>query len=140
VVPRLAEQELKPIDPQDLKIDTFRASGAGGQHVNKTSSAVRITHVPTGVVTQSQSQRSQAQNKAQALAHLSAKLQMMLEQQQAKELKELKGDLKEAAWGNQIRSYVLHPYTLVKDHRTGVQETNARAVLEGDLSAFISAP
>ena len=136
VLPRLSERELAPLDSKDLKIDTFRASGAGGQHVNKTSSAVRITHLPTGVVTQSQSQRSQAQNKAQALTHLRAKLQVMLEKQQTRELKELKGEIKQAAWGNQIRSYVLHPYTLVKDHRTGTQETNVRAVLDGDLSAF----
>jgi len=137
VLPKLSDQEAPDIDIKDLKIDTYRASGAGGQHVNKTSSAVRITHQPTGIVVQSQSQRSQAQNKAQAMAHLLSKLHVMAQEQQAENIKELKGEAKQAAWGNQIRSYVLHPYTMVKDHRTKVETANVQEVLDGDLSKFV---
>ncbi|MBI4021804.1 MAG: peptide chain release factor 2 [Candidatus Andersenbacteria bacterium] len=136
VLPQLAPQEAPQIDAEDLKINTYRAGGAGGQHVNKTSSAVRIRHVPTGIVVQCQNERSQAQNKAQALAVLQAKLQKLAEEQHAKALKDIKGETKEAAWGNQIRSYVLHPYKMVKDHRSHVQVADVQAVLNGDLSAF----
>lgn len=137
VLPALADKEAPALDAKDLEVDTFRSSGAGGQHVNKTSSAVRIRHLPTGIVVQCQNERSQAQNKAQAMAVLQAKLRLMAEQQQVKDLRELKGETKEAAWGNQIRSYVLHPYTMVKDHRSGREEKDAQKVLGGDLSAFL---
>ena len=137
ILPELKEKEIPAIDPKDLVIDTFRASGAGGQHVNKTSSAVRIHHLPTGIVTQSQSQRSQTQNKATAMSFLAAKLQILIEEQKVQEVKDLRGTHQQAAFGSQIRSYVLHPYTLVKDHRSNVETHNATAVLEGDLDAFV---
>lgn len=137
VIPKVHPKEVMEINPKDLEIDTFRASGAGGQHVNKTSSAVRIRHVPTGIVVQCQNERSQGQNKMQALSILQAKLQALAERQHVAQIAELRGETKEAAWGNQIRSYVLHPYTLVKDHRTKVEVGDAHKVLEGDLSAFI---
>lgn len=137
VLPKLDAKEAPEIDPEDLKIDTYRAGGAGGQHVNKTSSAVRITHLPTGVVVQCQNQRSQAQNKAYAMSVLQSKLQVLIEEKHAHAVKELKGEYKEAAWGNQIRSYVLHPYKMIKDHRTGIEETNVQKVLDGDLGSFI---
>lgn len=138
VLPKLPPKELPVIDPKDLEVDTFRASGAGGQHVNKTSSAVRLRHLPTGLVVECQNERSQAQNKAQAMSLLQAKLVTLLEEQHAHEVSELKGEVKEAAWGNQIRSYVLHPYKLVKDHRTNQEVTDVDRVLNGDLSAFLT--
>lgn len=125
------------IRPEDLKIDTYRASGAGGQHVNKTESAVRVTHIPTGIVAAAQSERSQLQNREQAMKILRAKLlQRALEEKLAAEAK-LRGEHKAAAFGNQIRSYVLHPYTLVKDHRTGTETPHASAVLDGALDKFV---
>ena len=137
ILPQLSAEEAPVIDDKDLAIDTFRASGAGGQHVNKTSSAVRIRHVPTGIVVECQNERSQAQNKAQAMSVLHAKLQLLFEEKQVQKVKDLRGDVLPAAWGSQIRSYVLHPYQLVKDHRTNVETRNVTAVLDGDLSAFL---
>lgn len=138
VVPKLPAAKVPVIDVEDLQVDTYRASGAGGQHVNKTSSAVRITHIPTGIVVQSQAQRSQGQNKAHAMAHLAAKLQLLVEEQHASQVKDLRGERKEAAWGNQIRSYVLHPYKLAKDHRTKVETSNVEDVLDGSLEPFLN--
>lgn len=127
------------IDAQDLKIDTYRASGAGGQHVNKTDSAVRITHLPTGIVAQSQNSRSQSANKETALKILYARLQIKLEQEHKATIKELKADNKEIAWGNQIRSYVFHPYKQVKDLRTNVETSDLNAVMDGEIDRFIQA-
>lgn len=140
VIPKLTAAEAPVIDEQDLEIDTFRAGGAGGQHVNKTSSAVRIRHIPTGITVKCQNERSQAQNKAQALAVLQAKLAAVAQQQHVATIDELRGEIKEAAWGNQIRSYVLHPYRLVKDHRTKKETTDVEGVLNGDLQLFLSEP
>ena len=127
------------LDEADLQIDTYRASGAGGQHVNKTDSAVRITHRPTGVVVQCQNERSQSSNKSTALAMLRSKLLEREEQLRRQELAEEKGETQDVGWGSQIRSYVLHPYTLVKDHRTNVEVGDAARVLDGDLDAFVRA-
>ncbi len=137
ILPELKEKEVPEIDPKDITVDTFRASGAGGQHVNKTSSAVRIHHIPTGIVTQSQSQRSQTQNKATAMSLLAAKLHILLAEQKVQEVKDLRGAHQSAAFGSQIRSYVLHPYTLVKDHRNNRETHNVSGVLDGDLDAFM---
>jgi peptide chain release factor 2 len=125
------------IDDNELRIDTYRAGGAGGQHVNTTDSAVRITHLPTGIVAQCQNERSQHMNKRKAMEYLKAKLYQAERQKRDAELAKLYGDKGEIAWGNQIRSYVQHPYTLVKDHRTGVEFGNVSAVLDGDLERFI---
>jgi peptide chain release factor 2 len=127
------------IDPEDLQIDTYRASGAGGQHVNKTDSAVRITHRPTGVVVQCQNERSQSANKNTAMAMLRSKLIEREEERRREELAKEKGEAQDVGWGSQIRSYVLHPYTMVKDHRTGVEVGDAQRVLDGDLDAFVRA-
>ncbi|MGI8946088.1 MAG: peptide chain release factor 2 [Thermoleophilaceae bacterium] len=127
------------IEPDDLQIDTYRASGAGGQHVNKTDSAVRITHRPTGTVVQCQNERSQGANKSTAMAMLTAKLIELEEQRRRDEIAKEKGEAQDVAWGSQIRSYVLHPYTLVKDHRTNVEVGNAQGVLEGDLDELVRA-
>ena len=127
------------LDETDLQIDTYRASGAGGQHVNKTDSAVRITHRPTGIVVQCQNERSQSSNKSTALAMLKSKLLEREEQRRREELASEKGESGDVGWGSQIRSYVLHPYTMVKDHRTNVEVGDASRVLDGDLDAFVRA-
>lgn len=139
VTPLIDQTVEVEIDPDDLRIDTYRASGAGGQHVNKTDSAVRITHIPTGIVTQSQSQRSQLQNRDQAMNLLKSKLHQLQEEQKAQELAEIKGDQKDIAWGSQIRSYVFHPYSMVKDHRTNYEVGNTDKVMDGELDEFIDA-
>ncbi|TLQ39821.1 peptide chain release factor 2 [Ruoffia tabacinasalis] len=139
VTPLIDQSVEININPDDIRIDTYRASGAGGQHVNKTDSAVRITHIPTGVVTQSQAQRSQLQNREQAMKLLKSKLHQLEVEQKAKELAEIKGDQKEIGWGSQIRSYVFHPYSMVKDHRTNYEVGNTDKVMDGDLDDFIDA-
>lgn len=139
VTPMIDDTIEIEINSDDLRIDTYRASGAGGQHVNKTSSAVRITHMPSGIVTQSQSQRSQLQNRDLAMNLLKAKLYQKEEEEKAQELAAIKGDQKEIAWGSQIRSYVFHPYSMVKDHRTNYEVGNTQSVMDGDLSGFIDA-
>lgn len=139
VIPDIGNEIEVEIKVEDLKIDTFRASGPGGQYVNKTESAIRITHIPTGIVVECQSERSQYQNRETAMRILKAKLFALEKEKREKEVQTLKGERKDIAWGNQIRSYVLHPYTLVKDHRTGVEVGNIQAVLDGDIDVFISA-
>lgn len=139
VIPELDDTIEIDIKPEDLRIDTYRASGAGGQHINKTDSAVRITHIPTGTIVTCQSQRSQIQNREQAMIMLKSKLFALMEEKQAKELKEIQGEQKEIAWGSQIRSYVLHPYSLVKDNRYLYESNNPKDVLDGNLDDFIYA-
>lgn len=140
VIPQLDQDYADIVIPTDaLKIDTFRASGAGGQHVNKTDSAVRITHLPTGLVAQSQSSRSQGANKDTAMTILKSRLIQLMESQHKENLADIKGESKDIAWGNQIRSYVFHPYKMVKDHRTEYETSNVDAVMDGDLTPFIHA-
>jgi peptide chain release factor 2 len=139
VSPLLAEDAAAEIDEADLRIDTYRASGAGGQHVNKTDSAVRITHLPTGIVVQCQNERSQTSNKQTALRILRSRLAELEQEQREAELARERGAVQEADFGSQIRSYVLHPYQLVKDHRTDVEAGNAQGVLDGDLDEFVHA-
>ena len=139
VMPDIEEDLDVEINPDDLRIDTYRSSGAGGQHINKTSSAIRITHLPTGIVVQCQNERSQFQNKDKAMQMLKAKLYMLKQQANAEKLSDIRGDVKDIGWGNQIRSYVMQPYTLVKDHRTNAENGNVNAVMDGDIDLFISA-
>ncbi|MBU0580728.1 MAG: peptide chain release factor 2 [Candidatus Margulisbacteria bacterium] len=137
VIPDVSADFKIELKNEELRIDTYRASGAGGQHVNKTDSAVRITHLPTGVVVQCQSNRSQNMNREMAMRLLYAKLHQLMEEQHEKEIAKLRGEHKEIAWGNQIRSYVFHPYSLVKDHRTNIETSQVQNVMDGDLSIFI---
>lgn len=139
VMPDIEEDLDVEINDEDLRIDTYRSSGAGGQHINKTSSAIRITHLPTGIVVQCQNERSQFQNKDKAMQMLKAKLYMLRREENAEKLSGIRGEVKEIGWGNQIRSYVLQPYTMVKDHRTNAESGNADAVLDGALDPFINA-
>ena len=139
VMPDIEEDLDVEINEDDLRIDTYRSSGAGGQHINKTSSAIRITHLPTGIVVQCQNERSQFQNKDKAMQMLKAKLYMLKQQANAEKLSDIRGDIKDIGWGSQILSYVLQPYTMVKDHRTGFESGNVNAVLDGGLDGFISA-
>ena len=139
IMPDIEEDLDVDINPDDLRIDTYRSSGAGGQHINKTSSAIRITHIPTGVVVQCQNERSQFQNKDKAMQMLKAKLFMLKQQANVEKLSDIRGDVKDIGWGNQIRSYVMQPYTMVKDHRTGAESGNVSAVMDGDIDKFIIA-
>lgn len=139
VMPELDDSIEIDIRPEDVKMDVFRSSGAGGQHINKTSSAVRLTHIPTGIVTSCQTQRSQLQNREYAMKMLKAKLVEMAEQQQKEKISEIQGVQTENGWGNQIRSYVFQPYTMVKDLRTGYEMGNIQAVMDGELNGFINA-
>lgn len=139
VLPEISgEVEIK-INPEDLRIDTYRSSGAGGQHVNKTDSAVRITHLPTGIVVQCQNERSQHANRLAAMKILTARLYELKQKEMEENLENLKGEHKEIAWGSQIRTYTLNPFSLVKDHRTGMEEGNVQAVLDGKIDDFIYA-
>ena len=137
VLPEISDDIEIEINFDDLRIDTYRASGAGGQHINKTDSAVRITHIPTNIVVSCQTERSQTQNKETAMKMLKSKLLDLKEKEQKERIEDLKGEQKEIAWGNQIRSYVFCPYTLVKDHRTNYEVGNVQAVMDGDLNGFI---
>ncbi|MHB1405641.1 MAG: peptide chain release factor 2 [Desulfitobacteriaceae bacterium] len=139
VIPEVADDAEININPEELRVDTYRSGGAGGQHVNKTDSAVRITHLPTGVVVQCQSERSQIQNRAVSMRILLAKLLELKRKQQEEEISEIRGEQQEIAWGSQIRSYVFHPYSLVKDHRTNVETGNVSAVMDGEIEEFIAA-
>jgi peptide chain release factor 2 len=139
VMPELSDDVDIEVRTEDLRIDTYRSGGAGGQHVNTTDSAVRITHVPSGVVVTCQSERSQIKNREQAMKVLKARLYDKQIEQNKKELDEIKGEQKDISWGSQIRSYVFHPYSMIKDHRTGVEIGNVSAVMDGDLDAFVDA-
>ena len=139
VLPEISDDIEIEINPDDLRIDTYRASGAGGQHINKTSSAVRITHIPTNTVVACQSERSQIQNRETAMKMLKSKLLDLKEKEQKEKIEDLKGEQKDIAWGSQIRSYVFCPYTMVKDHRTNYEVGNVEAVMNGDITAFMEA-
>jgi len=139
VMPDIEEDTGIEINDEDLRIDTYRSSGAGGQHVNKTSSAIRITHLPTNIVVQCQNERSQLQNKDKAMKMLKAKLYLLKQQENLDKISGIRGEIKDIAWGSQIRSYVMQPYTLVKDHRTNEEVGNAISVLDGNLDPFINA-
>ena len=138
VMPEIEADLDVEINEEDLRIDTYRSSGAGGQHINKTSSAIRITHLPTGIVVQCQNERSQHQNKDKAMQMLRAKLYMMKEEENREKLSDIRGEVSEIGWGNQIRSYVFQPYTMVKDHRTSVESGNVDAVMDGAIDLFIN--
>ena len=138
VMPDIEEDLEVEVDEKDLRIDTYRSSGAGGQHINKTSSAIRITHIPTGIVVQCQNERSQHQNKDKAMQMLKAKLYMLKQEANAEKLSDIRGEVTEIGWGNQIRSYVFQPYTMVKDHRTNVESGNVDAVMDGSIDTFIN--
>ena len=138
VMPDIEEDLDVDINEDDLRIDTYRSSGAGGQHINKTSSAIRITHIPTGTVVQCQNERSQHQNKDKAMQMLKAKLYLLKEQENAEKAAGIRGEVTEIGWGNQIRSYVMQPYTMVKDHRTGVETGNVDSVMDGKIDLFIN--
>ena len=138
VVPNIEEDIDIDIDDDEIRIDTYRAGGAGGQHVNKTSSAVRITHLPTGIVTQCQSERSQHTNKDKAMKVLKSKLYLIKQQEQVDKVSDIRGEVKEIGFGSQIRSYVMQPYTMVKDHRTNIEVGNVSSVMDGDIDAFIN--
>ena len=140
VMPDLEDDDADiEIDSDDLRVDTYRSSGAGGQHVNKTESAIRITHLPTGIVVQCQNERSQIQNRETAMRMLKSKLIERRESEKMREIQEIKGEMKKIEWGSQIRSYVFHPYSLVKDHRTSEETGNVTAVMDGEIDAFINA-
>lgn len=139
VMPDIEEDIDIEVNPDDIRVDTYRSSGAGGQHINKTSSAIRITHFPTGIVVTCQNERSQFQNKEKAMQMLKAKLLMVKQEEQAAKAAGIRGDVKDNGWGSQIRSYVLQPYTMIKDHRTGEESGNVDSVLDGNLDSFISA-
>lgn len=140
VIPKIdADFSGIEIDPKDLRVDTYRSTGAGGQHVNKTDSAVRITHLPTGIVVQCQSERSQISNRDTAMGMLKSRLLLRMEEEHKQKISDIRGESKDIAWGNQIRSYVFHPYKLIKDIRTGVERTDIQTVMDGDLDGFIAA-
>ncbi len=139
VIPEIDDSLEIEIKSEDIRIDTYRASGAGGQHVNKTDSAVRITHIPTGIVVQCQNERSQHQNKEVAMRMLTGKLVEIMEQKKLDHIDDIKGDYSQIAWGSQIRSYVFHPYSMVKDHRTDAEVGNVQAVMDGELDLFMNA-
>ena len=138
-MPEVEHDDSIEIDPKDLRIDTYRSTGAGGQHINTTDSAVRITHIPTGVVVQCQNERSQIQNRATAMKMLVSKLVELKIKEHEKEMAALHGEQQDIGWGSQIRSYVFHPYSMVKDHRTNVEKGNVQAVMDGDIDDFITA-
>lgn len=139
VMPDIEDDIDIEINSDDLRIDTYRSSGAGGQHINKTSSAIRITHQPTGIVVQCQNERSQLQNKEKAMQMLKAKLYLLKQQENAEKLSDIRGEVTDIAWGNQIRSYVMQPYSMVKDHRTNAETSNVQAVMDGSIDVFINA-
>ena len=138
VMPEIDSSPEIEIKPEDLKVDTFRSSGAGGQHINKTESAIRITHIPTGIVVSCQTERSQIQNRETAMKMLYSKLVERQEEEEMQKLSEIKGEIKKIEWGSQIRSYVFCPYTLVKDHRTGYETSNIQDVMNGNIQPFIN--
>ncbi|MBD5445558.1 MAG: peptide chain release factor 2 [Lachnospiraceae bacterium] len=139
VMPDIEEDVDVEIKDEDIRVDTYRSSGAGGQHINKTSSAIRITHFPTGIVVTCQNERSQHMNKDKAMQMLKAKLYMLKQEENAEKLSDIRGDVKEIGWGSQIRSYVMQPYTMVKDHRTNEESGNVDAVMDGSIDSFINA-
>ena len=137
-MPEIEDDLEIEINPDDLRVDTYRSSGAGGQHINKTDSAIRITHIPTGIVVSCQNERSQHKNRETAMKMLKSKLIEIKEREHMEKIEDIKGVQKDIAWGSQIRSYVFHPYNLVKDHRTGYEMGNIGAVMDGDLDGFIN--